>query len=122
MATDNFITRYTQPVIELLQAARAFLLNTCPELVVELDEPSRLIVYRIAAGNEGIVFTLIPSRTGVKLGFYRGRALLDPGGLMQGSGKVHATVPLTSAVFENPHLKGLVLLAMQTARDRNSRR
>ena len=122
MAIDNFITRYTQPVIELLNGARAFLLNAYPELVEELDEPSRIIVYRIAARNEGIVFTLIPSSTGVKLGFYRGRALPDPAGLMQGSGKVHTTIPLTAELLENPQLKELVLSAKQSARERNTRR
>ena len=122
MAIDNFINRYTQPVIDLLISARAFLLTTCPDLIEELDEPSRILVYRIAAGNEGIVFTLIPSRTGVKLGFYRGRALPDPAGLMQGHGKVHTTIPFTAELLENPHLKELVLSATQSARERNSRR
>jgi len=121
MPLDLFINRYTQPVIELLHLARAYLLNTCPELIEELDEPSRIIVYRIAPGNDGIVFTLIPSRAGVKLGFYRGRTLPDPEGLLQGNGKVHATIPLTIALFENVHLTELVLSAMQTARDRNTR-
>jgi len=121
MPLDLFINRYTQPVIELLHLARGYLLNTCPELIEELDEPSRIIVYRIAPGNDGIVFTLIPSRAGVKLGFYRGRTLPDPEGLLQGNGKVHATIPLTIALFENVHLTELVLSAMQTARDRNTR-
>lgn len=122
MATDNFITRYTQPVIELLNDAQVFLLNTWPELAEEVDEPSRILVYRIAAGNNGIVFTLIPSRTGVKLGFYRGRALPDPAGLMQGSGKVHSSIPLTTELLASPILRSLVQTAIDHARDRNTRR
>jgi len=121
MTIDRFTSRYTQPVSDLLQKARTFVLNVCPELIEELDEPSRIIVYRIAPGNDGIVFTLIPSSAGVKLGFYRGRTLPDPEGLLQGNGKVHATIPLTIALFENVHLTELVLSAMQTARDRNTR-
>lgn len=121
MPLDHFINRYTQPVIELLHLARAYLLNTCPELIEELDESSRIIVYRIAPGNDGIVFTLIPSRAGVKLGFYCGRALPDPEGLLQGNGKVHATISLNIPLFENAHLEELVLSAMQSARDRNTR-
>ena len=121
MPLDHFINRYTQPVIELLHLARAYLLNTCPELIEELDESSRIIVYRIAPGNDGIVFTLIPSRAGVKLGFYSGRALPDPKGLLQDNGKVHATISLTIPLFENAHLEELVLSAMQSARDRNTR-
>lgn len=121
MEIEEFLTLYPQNVRDLLQRARAFLLSVSPVLVEELDAPSRILVYRIAPGNAGIVFTLILSRTGVKLGLYRGRSLPDPSGLMEGSGKVHSTISLNADLFENPALHALTQTALQHAQVRISR-
>lgn len=115
MELDGFINSYDESVISRLRAARAALMARYPALREEPDLPSRILVYRLAPGNEGVVFTLIPSRTGVKLGIYRGRALEDPAGLLVGSGKVHATIPLNESTIDDQAFFKMLDTAMVNA-------
>lgn len=119
---EDFLNQYSRSVQDLLLAARGSLLDAYPELIEEVDTLSRILVYRLAPGNNGVVFTLIPSRSGVKLGFYRGRQLPDPAGLMQGSGKVHSNLPLISGRLQAPEVQALLRSAMQYAHERITRR
>lgn len=112
---EEFLDAYPENVGSLLQAAREVLHTSFPTLNEEPDFPSRLLVYRIAPGNAGIVFTLIPSQKGVKLGFYRGRELADPNGLLRGSGKVHATTELSENLLHDQSLLNVMQVALQNA-------
>ena len=122
MDLENFINSYPAEVRTLFNQARIVLLDRFKTLREEPDLPSRIIVYRIAPGNNGVVFTLIPSKSGVKLGLYRGRELPDPAGLLGGSGKVHTTTPLSEDLLTNPDFLNLLDAAMQNAFHRVSQR
>jgi hypothetical protein len=122
MHLDEFLNTYPFEVRVLLDHTRSALLDRFTSLREEPDLPSRIVVYRIAPGNDGVVFTLIPSRAGVKLGIYRGRELADPTGLLQGSGKVHATIPLTESSFDDQAFNNLLDTAMSNAQLRITRR
>ena len=122
MELEDLINRYAAEVQTLLRTAHAELMEYFPALVEEPDFPSRILVYRIAPGNDGIVFTLIPSRAGVKLGIYRGRELPDPAGLLAGNGKVHATISLSERIFNDKNFADLLEAAMRKALLRNTRR
>ena len=104
---------------DLLRAVQTRIKDSFPALVEELDAPSRIILYRIAPGMKGVVFTLIPSLRGVKLGFYRGRELNDPSRLLEGSGKVHATINMNPKVLASPELQQLLESAINAAYLRN---
>lgn len=122
MLIDQFIQNYPEPVAVLLHEVRADLLRRYPALKEELDSPSKIISYSIAPGMKGVVFTLIPSQKGVKLGIYRGRDLPDPSGLMEGSGRVHAYVKMSHEILPSPHLQQLMEAAVGAAIQRNSSR
>ena len=66
-----------------------------------------------------MVCTIIPSKKGVKLGFYRGIDLPDPAKLLTGSGKVHRHVEINSATdVSNPQLKKLLSAAERLCLER----
>jgi hypothetical protein len=106
---DAFLAAYPEPVQEIAQAARRFLRGVLPDATETLDESARLIAYACGAGYKGVICTLIMSKTGVKLGLWRGSELADPRRLMTGAGKVHRHVPLRSAAdLAQPGLKPLL--------------
>ena len=121
MELAEFIKNYPLDVSALFEKARSTLLDRFNALCEEPDIPSRIVVYRISPGNSGIVFTLIPSQRGLKLGIYRGRELPDPSGLLQGSGKVHATIQLSENLLNDHALLDLLDSAIQKAQIRATR-
>ena len=67
-----------------------------------------------------MVFTLILSKTGVKLGLVRGAELSDPNGLLEGSGKVHRYIQLrTEWDLDRAAVKQLVKAAHTAWKQRN---
>ena len=55
-----------------------------------INRPGDQLQY--SPGSKGTVCALILSKTGVKIGLFRGSELPDPKGLLRGSGKVHRHV------------------------------
>jgi hypothetical protein len=110
---ETFLARYPAEVRDLALSVRTLLKQTMPGVSERLDASARIIGYSYGPGYKGLVCTIIPSRKGVKLGFFRGSELPDPGGLLQGAGKVHRHVPLqTLRDLERPGLKPLVKTAV----------
>jgi hypothetical protein len=58
--------------------------------------PAHLIGYGYGPGYKEMICTIIPSKKGIKLGFYKGSELPDPETLLTGSGKVHRHVVINS--------------------------
>jgi len=118
VSTEKFLEGYPPDVYDLISLGREYLLRTVHGLQEELDLPSKILVYRVAPGMKGIVFTLVPSKKGARIGFYRGRELEDPARFMQGNGKVHSTIPLSKDIFTNPDFHTLIRLVAEKARSR----
>ena len=70
--------RYPAIVGELAAALRRVILAAIPNAVETFDEPARMFGYVVGPGYAGVVCTLIPSKTGVKLGIARGATMPDP--------------------------------------------
>jgi hypothetical protein len=88
-----------------------------------VDTTARLIAYTCGQGYAGMVCTLIPSRTEVKLGFYRGVDLPDPRHVLEGTGKLHRHVRLRMAAdLKKPGLKALLKAAQAAWKHRNATR
>ena len=118
MNADQFLENYPPAVRSLIGKARGFLIENVPGLEEELDLPSKIMIFRIAPGAQEIVFSLIPSKKGARLGFYRGRHLEDPAGLLKGEGKLHASIPLNEGHMNDLDFKHLVHQAADAARAR----
>lgn len=116
---DELLAGYPEPVQQTAAAARALLTNMLPGIEETADGSAKLIGYRYGPGYKGVLFTLILSQKGVKLGIFRGAELPDPKNLMTGEGKVHRHVPLRSAAdLERPGLKPLLKTALKAWRAR----
>jgi hypothetical protein len=72
-------------------------------------------------GYKDLICTIIPSRKGMKLGFYRGSELPDPAKLLTGSGNLHKFVEINSAKdIANPALKKLLNEAIKAHQNRKA--
>jgi hypothetical protein len=123
---DRFLASYPPAIQDLVWQARALVLaslRSLPQTDEVVDASARLLAYSCGQGYAGMVCTLIPSRTEVKLGFYRGADLADPNHLLEGSGKVHRHVRLRAATdLKRPGLKALLRAAQTAWRRRNATR
>jgi hypothetical protein len=118
---DAFLAAYPEDVRELANAARRTLAAALPGAYESVDTAAKLLGYSYAPGYKGVVCTLIMSKTGVKLGIFRGAELPDPSGLLQGAGKVHRHVQLKRvADLERPELKRLLETALAAWRSRST--
>jgi hypothetical protein len=91
-AFARFFARYPKIVGELAAALRGLIRSAIPNASETLDEPGRVVGYAVGPGYSGLVCTIIPSKSGVKLGIVRGAELPDPQRLLEGTGKRHRYV------------------------------
>jgi hypothetical protein len=107
-------------VQEVASAARRLLKAMLPGVAETVDESAKLLGYSYGPGYKGVLFTLIMSQTGAKLGIFRGAELPDPKHLMAGAGKVHRHVQLRrSDDIKQPGLNQLLKSAISAWRKRN---
>jgi hypothetical protein len=87
------------------------LLELFPDAVLTADQEN--IGYGTTTGYKGLKFTVAPFAGYVRLGIAGGASLPDPGGLMQGTGKVHRHIKIRSAEeLANPALLALLKAAL----------
>jgi hypothetical protein len=116
---DNLFARCEAPVARAAGAVRRRLLALLPGVTEEADPAANVVGYGFGPGYKHLVCTLILSKKGVKLGFYRGAGLPDPHGLLAGSGKVHRYVEIASPeVAGDPRLEELIRAAAAAYRAR----
>ena len=83
-----FLSKYPDTVFHNALELRKLLLKTLPGITEQLDLPARIIGYGYGQKHSETICVLIPSKKGVKLGFYKGNELPDPVRILQGSGKI----------------------------------
>jgi hypothetical protein len=106
---EALLARYPPEVRELAVAVRGLVLALRPDLEETLDEKAGLVGYGSGPGFKGLIFTLILSQGGVKLGLSPGAELADPHGLLGGRGKVHRHLAFqTSSDLDRPGLATLL--------------
>ncbi|HVK39596.1 MAG TPA: DUF1801 domain-containing protein [Candidatus Kapabacteria bacterium] len=116
---DSFLASYPPDARATIEAARRLVREVVPSADETLDEPGRIVAYSFAAGYRGMVFSVIPSRDGAKIGVVRGASLPDPNGLLEGRGKVHRHVALASPHdVEREGLRELLESAVAAWRER----
>jgi hypothetical protein len=95
---------------------RSVILSVIPDAEEVVDEKSSLLAYMVGEGYKGTVVVLRHSRTGWSIGFYRGRELPDPSGLLAGNGRVHAVANISGrAEADSEALKALLREAYAAA-------
>lgn len=93
---DTFLSQYDEPIFIRALKLRAVILACLPNIIEEVDLPAKMVAYAYGKKYVDMICTLIPSKKGLKLGFYKGNELPDPGGLLEGSGKISRYVVIHS--------------------------
>ncbi|MBX3256156.1 MAG: DUF1801 domain-containing protein [Chitinophagaceae bacterium] len=91
---DNFLIQYSEDVFSNALKLREIILKTLPEVQEQLDFSAKMIAYSYGQKYIEMVCTLIPSKKGLKLGFYKGVDLPDPENLLKGNGKLSRYVEI----------------------------
>jgi hypothetical protein len=118
----SFFAEYPTRVADTAQALRTTILASIPKVEETVDRPDRVVGYGFGSGYAGLVCTIIPSRTGVKLGLVNGATLPDPAGLLEGAGKRHKYVLVSDPAAANTAaVKALLKSAHAAWKARTSR-
>ncbi len=112
---DTFLIQFSRETRENVLCLRSLILDVFPSASEQIDEKSKLIAYGFdGKGNKSIVFAIMPHVKHVNLMFSKGVQLLDPTGLLSGTGKHARHVRITSeAETQNPALRQLLLDALK---------
>lgn len=118
----NCLSQYNESVFKNAMILREIILKTLPEVNEQIDIPAKMISYSYGNKYSEMVCTLIPSQKGLKLGFYKGTDLPDPGKLLKGSGKIsrYAEIKKTEDVYSDA-LKTLIKEAFNAYKIRNNK-
>ena len=115
---EDILSKYPENVSTLALKLRQFLLNQLKGITEQPDTSANIIGYSFGTGYKEMICTIILSKKGVKLGFYKGTELPDPGKLLTGSGKVHKYVEIKSTQDINTELKNLLEEALKMYKKR----
>ena len=116
---DEFLSNYSEEVFTHASELREVLLTNLPGIIEQIDVPAKMIAYSYGQKYAEMICTIIPSKKGLKLGFYKGVDLPDPDKLLEGSGKISRYVEIRSAEqIKSPALKKLIESALAAYKKR----
>lgn len=75
---ENFLSNYNADVYSNAQTLREVIVKNLPGIIEQLDLPAKMIAYCYGNKYAEMICTIIPSKKGLKLGFYKGIELRDP--------------------------------------------
>lgn len=119
---NNFLCQYSEDVIGNALQIRKMILDALPDVQEQLDTPAKMVAYCYGQKYTEMVCTLIPSKKGLKLGFYKGMDLPDPESLLKGEGKLSRYVEMNKQEDIQPKaIKALLKEAYKAYKIRNSK-
>ena len=122
MTAENILSAYEENIATLGLQLRKYLLAELKDINEEVDVAANIISFNYGSGYKNVICVIIPSKKGIKLGFYKGSELHDPTKLLTGTGKVHRFAEIRSAQdIRNPALKELLREAVLACRARQRR-
>lgn len=69
---DGFLSSYSEDVFSNALQLRKVLIGNLPGITEQIDIPAKMIAYCYGQKYAEMICTIIPSKKGVKLGFYNG--------------------------------------------------
>jgi hypothetical protein len=118
---EHFFSQYSDEVFLHALHLRKLLLSLLPDVTEQIDLPARIVGYGYGNKYAETICVIIPSKKGLKLGFYKGNELPDPTGLLEGTGKISRYVEIRSEEqIKSAPLKKLILAALKAYRERMS--
>jgi hypothetical protein len=116
---DAFLSQYDEQVFSNALKLREVLFANLPDIIEQLDISAKMIAYCYGQKYSEMICTIIPSKKGLKLGFYKGIDLPDPDNLLEGSGKISRYVEINSdKQIKSAALKKLIASALTAYRQR----
>jgi hypothetical protein len=120
-AVEEILNRYDGNIPALAFQLREFLLTHLENITEQADQSANIVGYGYGHGYKEMICTIMLSKKGVKLGFYKGTELPDPAHLLKGTGKVHKFVEIHSAKdLRDPALKNLLKEALKAYQKRKT--
>jgi len=100
---------------------RELILGVIPNVEEQVDLSAKLIGYGFGPKYADLICVIMPQKSYVNLGFYKGTELPDPKGLLEGTGKLHRHVKLkTPAEIKSAALKALLKAALAAYKKRTA--
>ena len=116
---NTFLSQYDDQVYDNAIKLREIVLANLPEIIELIDLPARMIAYCYGQKYIEMICTIIPSKKGLKLAFYRGVDLPDPDHLLEGTAKNSRYVEIRSdKQIYSAALKRLIEKALMAYRER----
>ena len=84
---EIFLSQYNNDVMSTATELRKIIIETLPDVAEQLDLPAKMIAYCYGQKYAEMICSIIPSKKGIKLGFYKGVELPDPNNLLKGTGR-----------------------------------
>jgi len=117
----DFLSAYGDEIMNRAILTREIVLKNLPGVQEQVDLPARMIAYTYGPKYIDMVCTIIPSKKGLKLGFYKGNELPDPDALLEGTGKISRYVEIKNVdQINSPGMRKLLKSALQGYRSRRS--
>jgi len=91
-----FLSQYDERIFANALKLREILLVNLPNVIEQVDISAKMIAYCYGQKYEEMICTIIPSKKGLKVGFYKGKDLPDPQKLLKGTGKISRYVEIES--------------------------
>jgi hypothetical protein len=116
-----FLSQYDEQVFGKALKLREVLFANLPGIIEQIDIPAKMIAYCYGQKYSEMICTIIPSKKGLKLGFYKGADLPDPDNLLEGTGKISRYADIKSIEqINSSSLKDLIVSAVAAYRQRMS--
>lgn len=108
-AVEALLAPYSPAVSEVAHRARRLVIDVLPGTVELVDVPAKLLGYGRDRTLKGLICAVALQRAYVNLMFARGVDLVDPDGLLEGTGKKARHVKLRTLVdVERPGVRALL--------------
>ena len=118
----QFLSYYSDVVSEEAFRVRKIILESLPSIQEQIDHSAKMIAYSYGPKYSDMICTIIPSKKGVKLGFYKGNELPDPDGILEGTGKISRYVQFAGKKeIKTSSIKNLLLLAQRKYEERSNK-
>jgi len=108
-SVEAFLSGYDETVFSNGLKLRKIILANLPAITEQVDRSARMIAYCYGQKYAEMICTMIPSKKGLKIGFYKGNELPDPSGILKGEGKISRYVEIKSdSEIKSAALKSLL--------------
>ncbi len=113
----TFFSAYPEDVYANALKLRETVLRSLPGVIEELDLPAKMVSYSFGRKYSELICVIIPSKKGLKLGFYKGNELPDPEKLLEGTGKISRYVNINSQeLISSAAVKDLLAHALEACK------